>query len=124
MILCDTNILIELYKANPKVIQPLQAIGSSNIAVSVITQAELLYGAKDKQELNQLIQHLSHCTNYAVNENISALFIQLMTRYSLSHKTSIPDMLIAATAITQNIQLYTLNIKDFKFIPELTLYIP
>ena len=70
------------------------------------------------------MQHLSRCTNYSVNENISALFIQLMIRYSLSHKASIPDMLIAATAIIHNIQLYTLNVKDFKFIPELTLHLP
>jgi predicted nucleic acid-binding protein len=45
MMLCDTNILIEFYKANPTVIQTLQQLGSTNIAVSVITKAELLYGA-------------------------------------------------------------------------------
>jgi predicted nucleic acid-binding protein len=45
-----------------------------------------------------------------------------MVRYSLSHKASIPVMLIAATAIANNIELYTLNTKDFKFIPELSLY--
>jgi len=38
MMLCDTNILIEFYKANPAVIQTLQHIGLENIAVSVITQ--------------------------------------------------------------------------------------
>ncbi len=48
MMLCDTNILIEFYKANPAVIQTLQDIGSANIAVSVITKAELFYGARDK----------------------------------------------------------------------------
>lgn len=51
MILCDTNILIEYYKANPIVLQALKLIGDSNIAVSVITKAELFYGAKNKQEL-------------------------------------------------------------------------
>ncbi len=121
MILCDTNILIEFYKANPAVIHTLQHIGSANIAVSVITKAELFYGARDKQELAKIERHLSafHC--YGVNDDISGLFIALMRRYSLSHNVSIPDMLIAATAINQNIELYTLNIKDFKFIPELKL---
>jgi len=46
MILCDTNILIEFYKAKPSVIQTLQHIGSANIAVSVITKAELFYWKK------------------------------------------------------------------------------
>ena len=122
MILCDTNILIEFYKANPTVIQALQRMGSANIAVSVITKAELFYGARDKQELAKIERHLSLCCCYGLNDSISALFIELMSRYSLSHKVSIPDMLIAATAINHELELYTLNTKDFKFIPELNLY--
>jgi len=122
MILCDTNILIEFYKANSAVIQTLQSIGSANIAVSVITKAELFYGARDKQELFKIERHLSACHCYGLNDAISALFIELMIRYSLSHKVSIPDMLIAATAISYERELYTLNTKDFKFIPELILY--
>ena len=122
MILCDTNILIEFYKANPTVIQTLQHMGSANIAVSVITKAELFYGAMDKQELIKIERHLSACPCYGLNEAISTLFIELMSRYSLSHKVSIPDMLIAATAINHELELYTLNTKDFKIIPELKLY--
>jgi predicted nucleic acid-binding protein len=122
MILCDTNILIEFYKANPTVIQTLQHIGSVHIAVSVITKAELFYGARDKQELAKIERHLSFCRCYRLNDSISVLFIELMNRYSLSHKVSIPDMLIAATAINNELELYTLNTKDFKFIPELKLY--
>jgi len=122
MILCDTNILIEFYKANPTVIQTLQRMGSANIAVSIITKAELFYGARDKQELAKVERHLSvrHC--YGLNHAVSAIFIELMSCYSLSHKVSIPDMLIAATAISHDLELYTLNTKDFKFIPELNLY--
>ena len=122
MILCDTNILIEFYKANPTVIQTLHRMGSVNIAVSVITKAELFYGARDKQELAKIERHLSVCHCYGLNDSISARFIELMSRYSLSHKVSIPDMLIAATAISHDLELYTLNTKDFKFIPELNLY--
>ena len=122
MILCDTNILIEFYKINPIVIQNLQHIGSANIGVSVITKAELFYGARDKTELSKIERHVTLCQCYGLNDAISALFIELMQRYSLSHKVSIPDMLIAATAISNDLKLYTLNTKDFKFIPELSLY--
>jgi len=124
MILCDTNILIEFYKGKPSVIQNLQNIGAADIAVSVITKAELFYGAKDKQELTKIERHLSACCCYGLNEAVSALFIKLMSRYSLSHKVSIPDMLIAATAMIHDIEIYTMNTKDFKFIPELKLYRP
>ena len=122
MILCDTNILIEFYKGKPTVIQTLQHIGSADIAISVITKAELFYGAREKQELVKIERHLSLCHCYGLDDAISILFIELMSRYSLSHKVSIPDMLIAATAISHELELYTLNSKDFKFIPGLNLY--
>ena len=122
MILCDTNILIEFYKGNPAIVQTLRTIGPANIAVSVITKAELFYGARDKQELAKIERHLEKCHCYSLNPAISALFIDFMRRYSLSHKVSIPDMLIAATAVSQDVPLYTLNTKDFKFIPDVNLY--
>ncbi|WP_026603651.1 type II toxin-antitoxin system VapC family toxin [Methylomonas sp. 11b] len=123
MILCDTNILIEFYKGNPEIIQTLRTIGPTNIAVSVITKAELFYGARDKQELAKIERHLGQCHCYGLNPAISSLFIDLMRRYSLSHKASVPDMLIAATALSHDVTLYTLNTKDFKFIPDLNLYL-
>ena len=49
-------------------------------------------------------------------------FIELIEIYSLSHKLSIPDALIAATALIHNIDLYTLNLKDFRFIKGLNFY--
>lgn len=122
MILCDTNIFIELYKGNDDVIRTLHAIGTNNIAVSVITKAELFYGARNKQELSKIHAHLLLCRCYHLDTNGSALFLQLMLDYSLSHKSTIPDMLIAATAISHNLELYTLNTKDFKFIPAIKLY--
>ena len=122
MILCDTNILIEFYKGHSEIIKNLKTIGPANIAVSVITKAELFYGARDKQELAKIERHLEKCHCFGLNPAISCLFIDLMRRYSLSHKAAIPDMLLAATAISHDIALYTLNTKDFKFIPDLNLY--
>jgi predicted nucleic acid-binding protein len=47
-----------------------------------------------------------------------------MESYSLSHNLSLPDALIAATALVHNLELYTLNTKDFQFISNLKLYEP
>jgi hypothetical protein len=47
-----------------------------------------------------------------------------MESYSLSHKVSIPDALIAATALVHDLELYTMNTKDFRFIAKLKLYQP
>jgi len=45
-----------------------------------------------------------------------------MLDYSLSHKLSIPDAIIAATALHYDIELYTYNTKDFRFIEGIKLY--
>lgn len=122
MILCDTNILIEFYKNDPQIKQTLQQIGPEYLAISVVTQAELYYGALNKAELRKIKGHLSLLRRFPVDTAISDTFLQLMETYSLSHKLSIPDALIAATARTHDIELYTLNHKDFQFIPDLLLY--
>jgi predicted nucleic acid-binding protein len=53
---------------------------------------------------------------------ISMMTVNLVEKYSLSHKLSLPDAMIAATALYHNIPLYTLNTKDFKFIPKIKLF--
>jgi tRNA(fMet)-specific endonuclease VapC len=124
MILCDTNILIEFYKGNSAIIDELHEIGLPDLAVSVITTGELFYGARDKLELEKIQKHLALMKQIALNEEISKNFLTLLEEYALSHKLSVPDALIAATALSQNLSLYTLNIKDFRFIPDLKFHNP
>ncbi len=122
MILCDTNILVEFYKNNSNVIHELHDIGLDQLAISTITQAELYYGAINKSELSKIKKHLKLLNLFPIDTMISNQFIELMEIYSLSHKLSIPDALIASTAIVNTMSLYTLNVKDFRFIKGLKLY--
>jgi predicted nucleic acid-binding protein len=122
MILCDTNILIEFYKGNHQILGTLQHIGLVNLAVSVVTVGELFYGAKDRRELSKIQVHLSQIQQIALDEDISTHFVNLLGKYALSHKLSVPDALIASTAITKDMPIYTLNVKDFRYIPGLKLY--
>ena len=120
--LCDTNIIIEFYKNNSQIIQELKYIKPSNLAISVITKAELYFGAFNKAELEKIKRHLASILCIPVNTDVSQQFIQLMETYSLSHKLSIPDAIIAATSLVHNIKLYTLNKKDFCFITGIQIY--
>jgi tRNA(fMet)-specific endonuclease VapC len=122
MILCDTNILIEFYKGNEVITATLKTIGIPNLAVSVITAGELYFGARDKHELKKIKKHLALLKQLPLDIDSSALFLLLVEQFALSHKLSIPDGLIAATAIQNKLPLFTLNIKDFNFIPNLQLY--
>ena len=66
--------------------------------------------------------HLSLLNQIPLDSDISERFLALLEEYALSHRLSVPDALIAATAISQNIPLYTLNLKDFQFLPDLQLH--
>ncbi len=77
---------------------------------------ELYYGALNKRELNKIKKALSNFNILPLNEEITEIAINLIERYSKSHRLKIPDALIASTAIYHDISLWTYNIKDFRFI--------
>ncbi len=122
VVLCDTNILIEFYKNNQKIVAALRDIGAENIAISAVTAGELLFGALNKKEVQTIKRDIEHLILMHINDLISEKYIELMLQYSKSHGLAIPDALIAATALVNNVSLYTLNRKDFIFIAGLTLY--
>jgi predicted nucleic acid-binding protein len=121
LVVCDTNIFIEFYKNNKQIVENLKKIGLENIAMSSITAGELIFGAFDKRELQNIRNDIDSLIVLPLNENISNKFIDLMTKYSLSHNLDVPDALIASSAIEYNCELYTLNQKHFKYIDELKL---
>lgn len=122
MILCDTDIIIELYRNNERIISELKNIGEENIAISVITAGELFFGALHKTELKQIEKDIKCLDIRFIDNEVGTVFYNLMLEYSLSHKLSIPDALIASTAIVHNLELFTLNVKHFKYIKGLKLY--
>ena len=116
MILCDTNILIESFKGDSKTIKILEKIGFSNITISSITSMELYFGALNKSKIEKIKKNLRSIKILHLNESISEIALNLIYSYSKSHNLNIPDALIAATAICYGFNLFTYNLKDFKFI--------
>lgn len=121
-VICDTNIIIELLKDNKEVKDTCLNIGANKLCISPITVGEIYFGALNKKELLRIDKFLNKFAILPLNQDISHIFIGLMKTYCLSHKPFIGDMLIAATALHHEVEIYTLNIKDFKFIPGLKLY--
>lgn len=121
MILVDTNILIEVYRNNSKIIESVKRVGQNNIAISDVTCAELLFGARNKRELLSIRKDFNKLAILPINSEISTNAVKLVEKFCLSHKLALPDAFIAATAIFYNLELYTLNTKDFKFIEKLKL---
>jgi len=124
LVLCDTNIIIELYKNNTSIITALHKIGQEKIAISLITAGELLFGAINKRELNRISKDIENLQTLPLDESIGIIALDLLQKHTLSHKLALPDALIAATALHYKIPLYTLNQKDFRPISGLKLYNP
>jgi len=59
-----------------------------------------------------------------INNNITIQSFELIQKYRLSHGLLLPDSIIAATALISGFELYTYNVKDFKFILGLKLFTP
>ncbi|MBW2607147.1 MAG: type II toxin-antitoxin system VapC family toxin [Deltaproteobacteria bacterium] len=121
MILCDTNVIIEILKGNEKTIKIIESIGLENIAISSVTVMELYFGALNKRELSKIKKHLKALNIVHFDNDISELAVSLIESYSKSHGLQIPDAIIAATALSFEIKLFTLNLKDFKYIDGLNL---
>jgi len=124
MILCDANIFIEIYRDNSDIIKTVKAIGQNQIAASHVTCAELYFGARNKRELQAIEKDLQQLSLLPIQLPISTMATQLVKEYALSHTLSLPDALIAATAIYHDLELFTLNQKDFRFLKNLRLFLP
>lgn len=122
MILCDTNIFISAFNGRADTINQLNKIGLSEIALSAVTVMELLQGMGNKVELTQMKKKIKYYDVVQIDKAISQKAIEFIESYKLSHGLLIPDAIIGATAIVHQIPIYTYNLKDFDFLPEIILY--
>jgi len=122
MVICDTNIFIEIFRQNFLIRSELEKIEYENIVVPDVVKAELFFGARDKIDLFNIKKSIKDFHVLSILPEISKMAVDFVENYCLSQKLNLPDALIAATAIYHNMELFTLNTKDFKFIPDIKLY--
>jgi predicted nucleic acid-binding protein len=120
--LIDTDILIDAARQAPEAINYLAQIEQqSGLAISVITQMEVIVGCRNKVELRHAERFLQRFRVVKLNEAVCDMTLELVRQYRLSHGLLIPDALIAATALTFNQPLITKNQRDYRFISKLQL---
>lgn len=119
IVFVDTNIVIEYLKGNETVIQTLYRYDT--VYINDVVIMELYQGARDKRELNYIKKNILRFEVLKMNHEIIVLTKEILERYTLSHNTKIMDALIASTAIMYNIDLYTLNRKDFRYLQQVNM---
>ncbi len=118
----DTDIIIDVGRGIPEAVNCLQELkSSSRLAISVVTQMELIVGCTNKSELRTLEKFLQQFGVIRIDQSISDKAVDLLRLYRLSHGLLIADGLIAATAIIYESPFITKNQRDYRFIQNLSL---
>jgi tRNA(fMet)-specific endonuclease VapC len=122
-LLIDTSILIDHFR-NPCKDKTLlyQVSLHYECVISSITEFEFLVGSNQKNYMfiNALLSKLPVMPfDSACVQTASQIYRGLKLKHQM---ISLPDIFIAATAITHNLQFMTLNIKHFEKIENLNLY--
>jgi predicted nucleic acid-binding protein len=115
-IFVDTNILIYFLKGEQEVIE---MIGDKDVAISFITELELLSFPDLSKESEQIISNLlKECTIIELNRKIKDLTIEFRKKTKLK----IPDSIVAASAYYMNLPLLTAD-KQMRIIDEVEVII-
>jgi predicted nucleic acid-binding protein len=122
----DSDVLIDLARGDLRAIHLIDGIIShgERPAVSIITEMELYLGARTKSELRSVRQLVQRLQILPISEMVSVRARNLTVRFGISHGLTIPDALIAATAIVSRAVLLTRNVRHFSYLPRLRVRAP
>lgn len=80
---------------------------------------ECIQGSISNREKRVIEKYLMRFPLLPITPTSSAKAIELIRNYSNSHGLFLPDALIAATALENDLTVVTYNVNDFKFIQNL-----
>lgn len=122
LVMVDTDVLIDAGRNIGDAVTCLAQIEhQASLAISTISEMELVVGCRNKAELRTLDKFLSRFRVVKLSEHTSDIAVDLLRRYRSRHGLLIADALIAATALSHGIPLVTKNERDYRFIAELRL---
>ncbi len=121
MILIDSDVLIEHLRgdtdARDWLVQARHASGP--LALSVISLTEIAGGMRSP-ERREVMRLLGSMQRFEVTEQVARRAATLMREYRRSHSgIGLDDYRIAATALTEGLELATLNVRHYPMFPAL-----
>lgn len=124
--LLDTTVLIDLLRGDTGAAEFVDTIAASRtpLFVSAISAMELFVGCRNKNETMKAQQLVASFALLHLHPAESRWACELVLSYSKSHGLAIPDALIAATALVQDLELASDNIRHFGVIPDLRVRRP
>lgn len=121
MILVDGDVLIEHLRGRPAardwLVRARQSSGP--LAISVVSLTEIGGGMR-QPERREVMRLLGSMQRFEVTEQVAWRAATLMQQYRRSHSgIGLGDYLIAATALTEGLEIATLNTRHFPMFPGL-----
>ncbi|HAN77628.1 MAG TPA: PIN domain nuclease [Bacteroidales bacterium] len=122
MICLDTSILIDYFRKKNKEKTILYALSEKySFAISVITKFEIWVGADEIQReyWNKIFTGFRILSLTEIETDKAS---DILKHLKATNKViELPDLLIASTALTNNLKLATINKKHFERITDLTI---
>ena len=121
LILCDTDVLINLFRRDQDVEAVFEQYNENRFVISSITAAEIYFDMKRK-EARKTKELLGRFNMIYIDKAICQRMLDILHKHM--NRLSIADALIAATAQEYGFELYTFNRKDYAFLPGVKLFNP
>lgn len=112
--LLDTGLVIRHLRGQKNIVQLLRNLGKrQRLGIAAVTRLEI-HAGMHPDEVYQTQKLLSRFVTYDLDSSIADRAGDYIREYRAKHTSlAIPDAIIAATAITYQLTLVTLNVKDF-----------
>ena len=120
----DTDVMIEILRQSSEALAWAEANRGNAVGLPMLVRAELLAGARDKNEQRRICRELDAYASLHIELEDSSRAIEWFEQFHLSHGLGVVDCLIAASAVRLHRPLCTFNVKHFQAIPGLRLQLP
>lgn len=122
----DTSVIIDLWRGSQPALDWLrdQSDAGHGLSISVIVAMEFMDGARNQQERQRAISLLKPYSVWHLTPEDSRWAQAQHAAYKLSHNVGILDALIAAPAARLGVPIYTLNVRHFNPLPDVTVIKP
>lgn len=116
--LLDSNICIHFFRGKYNIVETLSKVGIENCFVSEITLAELVFGAEKSSNPTKNIKLIesftSQLTILPILDAIPTYAKEKVRLQNAGKMISDFDLLIACTAVENNLIMVTENVKEFE----------
>ncbi len=124
--LIDTDTIIFALRKDKSVLAKFEENKNIPISISMITYAELVFGAKRSQNEQKNMIKVNHIREIypieELNEGVMEIFADIKAKiFDKGIRIEDMDLLIAATAIYNELTLVTNNTKHFENVPNLKI---